>query len=194
MTSTIHADKIMNSSGDQDSGVDLLVNDQVKIKTANTDRVTVTDATTTIHNNLHSVGTIIQTVASEFTTANVNPSANQTWTTVGPNVTITPKFSNSKILVSHSGMGNLNNTQYAGVRFLRGTTDIGTHWTYMNIANNAPISFNMFNLDNPATTNATTYYIQIWSDINYTQLRYNYYGQGDGGTRQSVIMAQEIAQ
>ena len=27
MTSTIHADKIMNSSGDQDSGLDLLVND-----------------------------------------------------------------------------------------------------------------------------------------------------------------------
>tara|TARA_Y100000004_G_scaffold156138_1_gene181060 strand:- start:1155 stop:1949 length:795 start_codon:yes stop_codon:yes gene_type:complete len=41
MTSTIHADKIMNSSGDQDSGVDLLVNDQVKLKTANTDRVIV---------------------------------------------------------------------------------------------------------------------------------------------------------
>ena len=41
MTSTIHADKIMNSSGDQDSGLDLLVNDQVKLKTANTDRVIV---------------------------------------------------------------------------------------------------------------------------------------------------------
>jgi len=52
MTSTIHADKIMNSSGDQDSGLDLLVNDQVKIKTANTDRVTVTDATTTVANDL----------------------------------------------------------------------------------------------------------------------------------------------
>ena len=52
MTSTIHADKIMNSSGDQDSGVDLLVNDQVKLKTANTDRVTVTDATTTVANDL----------------------------------------------------------------------------------------------------------------------------------------------
>ena len=41
MTSTIHADKIMNSSGDQVSGVDLLVNDQVKIKTANTYRVII---------------------------------------------------------------------------------------------------------------------------------------------------------
>lgn len=52
MTSTIHADKIMNSSGDQDSGLDLLVNDQVKLKTANTDRVTVTDSATTVANNV----------------------------------------------------------------------------------------------------------------------------------------------
>jgi hypothetical protein len=52
MTSTIHADKIMNSSGDQDSGLDLLVNDQVKLKTANTDRVTITDTTTTVSNYL----------------------------------------------------------------------------------------------------------------------------------------------
>jgi len=42
----------MNYSGDQDSGVDLQTNDQIKLKTANTDRVTVTDATTTVANDL----------------------------------------------------------------------------------------------------------------------------------------------
>jgi len=51
MTSTIHADKIMNSSGDQDSGLDLLVNDQVKIKTANTDRITITDSAASMGDN-----------------------------------------------------------------------------------------------------------------------------------------------
>ncbi len=51
MTSTINADKIMNSSGDQDSGLDLLVNDTVKIKTANTDRVTVTDSAASMGDN-----------------------------------------------------------------------------------------------------------------------------------------------
>ncbi len=51
MTSTINADKIMNSSGDQDSGLDLLVNDQVKIKTANTDRITVTDSAASMGDN-----------------------------------------------------------------------------------------------------------------------------------------------
>jgi len=70
MTSTIHADKIMNYSGDQDSGVDLQTNDQVKIKTANTDRITVTDATTTIANGLN-VGTgkvLIGTTSESNTT------------------------------------------------------------------------------------------------------------------------------
>ena len=70
MTSTLNVDKIMNGSGDQDSGVDLLVNDQVKIKTANTDRVIVTDATTTVANDLavntikHTGGTTAMTVDS----------------------------------------------------------------------------------------------------------------------------------
>ena len=70
MTSTIHADKIMNSSGDQDSGVDLQTNDQVKLKTANTDRVTITDTTTTVSNNLaantikHTGGTTAMTIDS----------------------------------------------------------------------------------------------------------------------------------
>ncbi len=68
MTSTIHADKIMNSSGDQDSGVDLLVNDQVKLKTANTDRVTVTDATTTVANALAVTGN--QTITGTTTQNN----------------------------------------------------------------------------------------------------------------------------
>jgi hypothetical protein len=69
MTSTINADKIMNSSGDQDSGLDLLVNDQIKLKTANTDRVTVTDATTTVANAL-AVDTIKNTSGVSMLTAN----------------------------------------------------------------------------------------------------------------------------
>ena len=69
MTSTINADKIMNGSGDQDSGLDLLVNDQVKIKTANTDRVTVTDSTTTVANAL-AVDTIKNTSGVSMLTAN----------------------------------------------------------------------------------------------------------------------------
>ena len=49
MTSTVNTDKLMNSSGDQDSGLDLATNDTVKIKTANTDRVTVTNSNVIIN-------------------------------------------------------------------------------------------------------------------------------------------------
>ena len=51
MTSTVNTDKLMNSSGDQDSGLDLATNDTVKIKTANTDRVTVTDSAASMGDN-----------------------------------------------------------------------------------------------------------------------------------------------
>ena len=65
MTSTIHADKIMNSSGDQDSGLDLLVNDQVKIKTANTDRVTVTNSSVAVSGDLNVDSGVLSVTASD---------------------------------------------------------------------------------------------------------------------------------
>ena len=77
MTSTIHADKIMNSSGDQDSGVDLLVNDQVKLKTANTDRVTVTDATTTVANALAVTGA--STLSNKLTVSAADGVVDNDW-------------------------------------------------------------------------------------------------------------------
>ena len=49
---TVKVDNLVNQSGDQDSGLDLATNDQVKVKTANTTRVTVTDAATTVANTL----------------------------------------------------------------------------------------------------------------------------------------------
>ena len=49
---TVKVDNLVNQSGDQDSGLDLATNDQVKIKTANATRVTVTDSATTVANTL----------------------------------------------------------------------------------------------------------------------------------------------
>ena len=144
--------------------------------------------------SVYAPGMVIQTVVSEFTTGNVNPSANQTWTTVGPNVTITPKFSNSRVLLTHSCAGLMAQTNYIGVRFLRGSTDIGTHWGWTDNTNFIPVNLDMINYDNPATTSSITYYVQTYATQNYTQFHYNYYGSGDGGTRQCLLMAQEIAQ
>ena len=39
--STIKVDNLLNSTGDQDSGIDLSTNDQILMKTANTTAVTV---------------------------------------------------------------------------------------------------------------------------------------------------------
>tara|TARA_Y100000004_G_scaffold22790_1_gene23144 strand:+ start:1107 stop:1634 length:528 start_codon:yes stop_codon:yes gene_type:complete len=144
--------------------------------------------------SIYAPGMVIQTVVSEFTTGNVNPSANQTWTTVGPNVTIAPKFSNSRVLLTHSCAGLMAQTNYIGVRFLRGSTDIGTHWGWTDNTNFIPVNLDMINYDNPATTSSITYYVQTYATQNYTQFHYNYYGSGDGGTRQCLLMAQEIAQ
>ena len=144
--------------------------------------------------SIYAPGMVIQTVVSEFTTGNVNPSANQTWTTVGPNVTITPKFSNSRVLLTHSCAGLMAQTNYIGVRFLRGSTDIGTHWGWTDNTNFIPVNLDMINYDNPATTSSITYYVQTYATQNYTQFHYNYYGFSDGGTRQCLLMAQEIAQ
>lgn len=60
---TVKVDNLVNQSGDQDSGLDLATNDQVKIKTANATRVTVTDATTTVANALAVGGTSNLTIA-----------------------------------------------------------------------------------------------------------------------------------
>ena len=144
--------------------------------------------------SIYAPGMVIQTVVSEFTTGNVNPSANQTWTTVGPNVTIAPKFSNSRVLLTHSCAGLMAQTNYIGVRFLRGSTDIGTHWGWTDNTNFIPVNLDMINYDNPATTSSITYYVQTYATQNYTQFHYNYYGFSDGGTRQCLLMAQEIAQ
>ena len=79
MTSTIHADKIMNSSGDQDSGVDLLVNDQVKIKTANTDRITVTTTNTTVTGDINvSAGNFKTTTAGKGLDLSINAGSSKT--------------------------------------------------------------------------------------------------------------------
>ena len=41
MVSEIKADKLLNQSGDQDSGIDLSTNDVVAVKTANTERMRI---------------------------------------------------------------------------------------------------------------------------------------------------------
>jgi len=206
MTSTLNVDKIMNVSGDQDSGVDLQTNDQVKIKTANTDRITVTDATTTIANNLHSAGTVIQVLQAFDNTAVVYTTGNS-WVDLGAlSVSITPKFSSSKILVScqigcveHSA-----NSYLVAFKYLRGSTVIGNN-SAQGIGGSTGIRgqgsgdvnavygavLPQF-LDSPNTTSATTYKVQY---NNYNGQSF-YYLRDSGNNENYVatLTVMEIAQ
>ena len=122
MTSTIHADKIMNSSGDQDSGVDLLVNDQVKIKTANTDRVTVTDATTTIVNDL--AAPTIKTATLKHTGGTTGLTIDSSGRAVFNN-TNRPQFHLAFNNNDNSNVGTTDGTLYR-ITYTQAITNVGT--------------------------------------------------------------------
>ena len=90
------------------------------------------------------------------------------------NVTITPKFSTSKILVlvscrCNQGSGSNVNAR-TSVDLKRGSTQIMNQFVGHFIGNsgtndnNNYASVNMAKLDSPATTSATTYKVQIASD------------------------------
>ena len=179
MTSTIHADKIMNSSGDQDSGVDLLVNDQVKIKTANTDRVTVTDTTTTISNDLDVTGSLtapgvfINAVSAVKTDSQSNASNNSFSYITGLSVTITPKSTSSKILLlCNISLSCSDDATGRSFRCLRNGTHIGGgsegsrksvnfFASPMSTDQNMSGTTSWHYLDSPSSTSALTYKIQM---------------------------------
>ena len=179
MTSTIHADKIMNSSGDQDSGVDLLVNDQVKIKTANTDRVTVTDTTTTISNDLDVKGSLtapgvfINAVSAVKTDSQSNASNNSFSDITGLSVTITPKSTSSKILLlCNISLSCSDDATGRSFRCLRNGTHIGGgsegsrksvnfFASPMSTDQNMSGTTSWHYLDSPSSTSALTYKIQM---------------------------------
>tara|TARA_R100001509_G_scaffold30284_1_gene16180 strand:- start:2076 stop:2777 length:702 start_codon:yes stop_codon:yes gene_type:complete len=141
MTSTIHADKIMNSSGDQDSGVDLLVNDQVKLKTANTDRVTVTDATTTVANALAVTGESTLTGGAKVNT--IKHTGGTTGITINTNGIVTkaahPAFqayyNSDNYCWTDTTDGNFDLQTLSSVRFNR-----GNHYNTTNHRFIAPVA------------------------------------------------------
>ena len=136
MTSTIHADKIMNYSGDQDSGLDLQTNDQVKLKTANTDRVTVTDATTTVANDL---------AAATIKTATVKHTGGTTGLTIDSSgrvlKSVIPRFSvyrstSSEQYVNTSNSASVN----VVINFANAEINVGSHFDLSNNKFTAPIT------------------------------------------------------
>ena len=122
---------------------------------------------TTAANVKFPAGCVVQVIQTTGTTQTELTSTG-TWTDVVPTATITPKFSTSKILVSHSagGMGQSTSAgQSFGFRLLRASTTIASrsrqgYQSHLNYYE--PVLWQMEFLDSPSTTSAVTYKFQIY--------------------------------
>lgn len=111
-----------------------------------------------------SAGKVLQVVS--MTNNTVSSMTGATFTDTGLTLAITPKFSNSKILVISSLQGMYTTVVTAIItkqQIVRGSTAIvsfDNSTTFVSSANGGGSSTFIY-LDSPATTNTTTYKIQI---------------------------------
>ena len=152
---------------------------------------TITEKTS--GNGVQIPGHVVQVVQSEISTGTIPSNAN--WTALTLTLTITPKFSTSKILISHNSGGLVQNTLDIGFRMKRDGTVIWTRGRvgYQDLASNwTPISWTMEYLDSPATASAITYSWEIKQDNASGLLRWN--DSGGSGSGIAIATAMEIAQ
>ena len=117
--------------------------------------------------NVHMTGAVLQVVQAIDTTQEAN-SSNSYSTAIS--TAITPKFSDSKILINVSGMAAPDTNNQVGFKLLRGSTEIGsgTDGSFQNYLfgiGTTQSDFEMTpfahtHLDSPATTASTTYTLQ----------------------------------
>ena len=143
---------------------------------------------------------VVQTVKTDTFSRNATAFADIT----GLSASITPTFNNSKILVDvriYLSAGHSNGTSTAKLNIVRGSTDIGQpsgdvnheatihNWSSASYMQVATMNF----LDEPATTSATTYKIQLGSDGTAATLYVNRYYGADNYHGISTITLMEVA-
>ena len=139
-------------------------------------------------------GTVLQTIHSTFNTQVYKASTGTS--TTGHSATITPKFSNSKILISHKGTcysegDNLH--QYRTV--YRGSTNLASSGEGLTLHSAGASSSGRWSsigfdyLDSPSTTSATTYTIYYRGNSSSVNTYYCY-----GTHYPQVLILQEISQ
>ena len=143
----------------------------------------------TTASTVHAPGHVIQ-VQSVASSAQLTLSSTNTWVATGIQLNITPKFSNSKILVTlafsyrtANGTNNSNFTLYRGsTNLLSSTKGTGTVFSGSSYyQGHMTISF----LDSPSTTSSTSYQLRYMGNTT-TSIN------TDSGT--GTITLQEIAQ
>jgi len=149
------------------------------------------------------VGSILQVVSASKSDTFSTTSRSFTDIT-GLTLSITPKFTTSKILVFMAVQVASDSADAAMVQIVRNSTAIAigdTRGSRIRNTSQATFGSNSVNsltgitLDSPSTTSATTYKLQIRNDSG-TSLVNTQSGTGDGsyhGTNYSTIMVMEVA-
>ena len=154
-------------------------------------------------------GSVIQTIQTQLTNIQSISASAYSWNNVpGASVTITPQFSTSKILVQYSCMAQTTTPApyYATyVRITRNGTAVGVGTTGTGILcgsfgvgfqNTYATSQNQIFLDNPSTTSAVTYQLQVAGENTAIVVggTYNSYTTGGGNPNiPTTIIVMEIA-
>ena len=154
---------------------------------------------------VHIPGHVVQTVTHVFTDGTTLTTYGSTYTDItGATITITPKHSNSKILIIPNivfYMSDSSTYVYGAIRLVRGSSTVvaptnsidgngGYDYGYASVSSGTIQIDNRHcgcHIDTPATTSATTYKFQ---GINYASGRQMVINGGGGG---SSIVAMEIA-
>jgi len=144
-------------------------------------------------------GSVLQVVSNTAVTNSGTyfSTTSSSFVSTGFSVTITPKFSTSKILLLHNGIvENANDSIGAGFTIYRGGTNLATGTSksvlsaIRTVGGYTDTNLFMQFLDSPATTSATTYTVYM-----YTESATSYYGLNAGGAGSNVLTftAMEIA-
>tara|TARA_R110000868_G_scaffold408954_1_gene693377 strand:+ start:448 stop:936 length:489 start_codon:yes stop_codon:yes gene_type:complete len=149
-----------------------------------------------LSSGVHIPGHVVQVVkASSTASTSLSSPAVDTWTSVNPSISITPKYNNSMIIIHHYAGGLANNTAGTKLRLLRNGSPIVTNdrHSYVDSANIwMPMSWTSVWTDTPSTTSALTYTLQIGCQASTGGLlRHNDY-QATANTAFTIAM--EIAQ
>lgn len=142
---------------------------------------------------IHQPGTVLQTVHSTFNTQTYMSSTSTA--TTGHSATITPKFSDSKILIMHMGtVYNEGNNLHQYRTVYRGTTNLASSGEGLTLHSAgassmgrwSSIGFNYY--DSPNTTSATTYTMHYRGNSASVNTYYCY-----GANYPQTLILQEIA-
>jgi len=104
-------------------------------------------------------GSVLQVVEGAYNTQTDIPSTS--YTDSGLSVSITPTSTSSKILVITNVHAYINGTGLIGLNVVRGSTQIVEASKALGYQDNTSLMVALTKLDEPSTTSATTYKVQM---------------------------------